>query len=319
MKTPRVSVVVATHNRPRLLERAVASLQRQTFADFEIVLVDDGSEEPTQKLIDRLCSCDRRIRAFRTADSVGPAGARNLGVKKARADLVAVLDDDDVSRPDRVEKQVSLLDSRPEVDLVCSAVEWIDQMGETLGYWPGAIRRGALPEDPRGLFELLYLENNKIPNTTLMLRAEWLRRFPYAEDLRVGEDWFCCMQMVASGARVVGISEPLVRQQRDASHSSLMAGKTRAFSDQRKALKKIRSWLDSEGIRDFEGLHRRAWVNQLLREASFWGGTRGLSLVLRALARRPTSSRAWRVARTISEKAIGRIRRVLGPGREPSR
>ena len=293
MAEPRVSVVVATHNRPRLLERAVASLLTQSFSDFELLIVDDASGPETAKLISKLEAADPRIRGLRCDQNLGPAGARNRAVAEARADLCAILDDDDLCLPHRLEQQVAVFDTEPEVDLVCSPVQWVDGFGERLAIWPGVLSRGELPGDPQDVFRLLYLENNKIPNTTLMVKTEWLRRFPYPEDLRVGEDWFAFMQMAATGARFRCIAEPLVLQLRATDHPSLMAEKVHAFRDQRKVLGKMEAWLKAQGLKEHKALRRRAESNQRIREARFFGGKDGLRLTGRALAYQPSNPAAW--------------------------
>lgn len=293
MATPRVSVIVATHNRPRLLERAVASLRAQTFADFELLIVDDASSPETGRLISMLAASDERIRGLRCEQNQGPAGARNSAVAEARAELCAILDDDDLCLPHRLEQQVAVFERDPGVDLVCSPVRWVDGFGEGLAIWPGVLSRGELPSDPREVFRLLYLESNKIPNTTLMVKTEWLRRIPYPEDLRVGEDWFAFMQMAVSGARFQCVPEPLVLQLRAGDHPSLMAEKVHAFRDQRKVLEKTKAWLEAQGLKELRALHRRAESNQRIREARFFGGRDGLRLTGSALAFQPLNPAAW--------------------------
>lgn len=311
MTNPRVSVVVATHDRVRLLERAVASLRAQSFSDFEILIVDDASGPATGELISKLAAMDDRIRGLRCDPNQGPAAARNAAVAEARAELCAILDDDDLCLPHRLAEQVAVFDSRPDIDLVCSTVQWVDGFGERLAIWPGVLSRGALPEEPHEVFRLLYLENNKIPNTTLMVKTEWLRRFPYPEDLRVGEDWYAFMQMTASGARIHGIAEPLVLQLRDNDHSSLMASKDRAFRDQRRVLIKIRSWLEAQGLGRLKADHRRAESNQRVREARFLGGGAGLRLAGRAIAYQPTNPAAWSCLQDLLSRGGKKVVRSL--------
>ena len=310
MTVPRLSVIVATHNRPRLLEQAVASVSGQSFADYEIVIVDDASTAETGEVIARMASRNPKIRGLRSNENLGPAGARNLGIAAAGGELVAILDDDDLCVPHRFAKQLEVFEQYPDTELVCSTVQWIDRYGEALAVWPGVLKRDALPQASGDVFRLLYLENNKIPNTTIMARTSVLRRFPYAEMLWVGEDWYACMQMAASGVRMRGIAEPLVLTRRDSSHESLMASKARAFEDQRKALVAIRQWLEDQGIRDFDSLHRRAWSNQLAREGDFWSRFQGLRLALQAIAHSPSNGAAWSCSGKILRKAA---RRVLRP------
>lgn len=107
--TPRVSVVVPTRNRLSFLPRAVASVLGQTFGDLELIVVDDASTEDTAGFVEGLA--DERVRLVRRAARGGVAAARNDGIAAARAPYVAFLDDDDVWLPQKLERQLPLLDA----------------------------------------------------------------------------------------------------------------------------------------------------------------------------------------------------------------
>ena len=95
---PAVSVVIPTYNRRRRVERAVASVLEQTFGDFELLVVDDGSEDGTEG---SLAGLDSRLRYLRQANK-GPASARNTGIRNSGAPVVAFLDADNRWRPDHL-------------------------------------------------------------------------------------------------------------------------------------------------------------------------------------------------------------------------
>ena len=110
----RVSVVMAGRNsNPDLLKEAINSILNQTFQDFEFIFVDDGSNEPIEPLV-RSITSDDRVAVYRIKPS-GLGAALNYGIKRSRGDLIARIDDDDISLPMRLEKQVSYMDSHPEV------------------------------------------------------------------------------------------------------------------------------------------------------------------------------------------------------------
>ncbi|MBI5833973.1 MAG: glycosyltransferase family 2 protein [Armatimonadetes bacterium] len=108
---PRVSVVIPTY-RPAYLEAALESVRAQTWRDFEIVLVDDGSPEPVRPGV-----CDDLV-LVRQANA-GPGAARNRGIQEARGQLVALLDHDDLWLPDKLRQQVAWHDAHPETVLSC--------------------------------------------------------------------------------------------------------------------------------------------------------------------------------------------------------
>jgi len=117
--TSLVSVVIPTHERPDLLERAVATVLAQTHRDLECIVVDDGSSPPTECLLALLSGGDARLRSLRHDSPRGASAARNTGLAAARGRYVAFLDDDDYWLPDKLQKQLALLNASPtEVGLV---------------------------------------------------------------------------------------------------------------------------------------------------------------------------------------------------------
>lgn len=115
MGGPTVSVVIPTYNRRDLVERALQSVYGQTYRDFEIVVVDDGSTDETRAVL----AGEARVR-YLFQKNRGPASARNLGIRQAQGELIAFLDSDDVWLPDFLSAQVAVLSRYPEVALVCA-------------------------------------------------------------------------------------------------------------------------------------------------------------------------------------------------------
>lgn len=114
---PRVTVLLPIRNGGRFLERAVASIQAQTFRDFELLVMDDASTDDTQSILERMAASDRRLRVVRLSPS-GLVGALNHGLALANSPYLARMDGDDIATPKRLEYQVACLDQRPEV-IVC--------------------------------------------------------------------------------------------------------------------------------------------------------------------------------------------------------
>jgi len=105
-KNPTVSVVIPTYNRAHLIGRAIQSILNQSYQDFEIIVVDDGSTDDTEGVIKEFQKRDERVRYIRHEKNKGGSAARNSGIKSVRGDYVALLDDDDEWLPEKIEKQV---------------------------------------------------------------------------------------------------------------------------------------------------------------------------------------------------------------------
>ena len=113
---PRISVVVPVYNRAELVQRALRSVFAQTFADFELIVVDDGSADDMEKALEQFS--DPRLRLLRHERNRGTAAARNTGIREARGAYVAFLDSDDEWLPEMLERQHAPLEaSRPECSL----------------------------------------------------------------------------------------------------------------------------------------------------------------------------------------------------------
>lgn len=308
---PRLSVIVPTFERPELLEIAYQSLCAQTFTDFEVIVVDDASKDATPQKIAELVARDVRVRFLRLEKNSGPGAARNRALELCRGELVALLDDDDRAAPDRFERQIALLDARPEIDLVASAVGWEDDAGVIFRVSPGLIRRGELPTEAAALFRLLYLDGNYVPTTTLMARRSALQGLFFLEGVRAGEDWHLFLQAAARGHRLAAVPEPLAFARRGTSHNSLMSSKAKTFPCQRRVLRELRSWLERQNLHHPAALHRAAMAQQYLREARFWGGLRALVLCLRASVLAPGAPRlgeTWRFVGALALAKLGRLK-----------
>jgi glycosyltransferase involved in cell wall biosynthesis len=111
---PAISVVLPVRNGGGYLDAALGSIERQTFGDWELIIVDDRSTDATQGIIDQQVRRDPRVKACRT-EGGGLIDALNTGVTKARAPLIARMDADDLARPQRLERQLAAFEKRPDL------------------------------------------------------------------------------------------------------------------------------------------------------------------------------------------------------------
>jgi glycosyltransferase involved in cell wall biosynthesis len=145
-RTPTVDVVIATNRLLPYLEEAVRSVREQTYRNWRLILVDDGSDVPAE--LERVAGPDAVVIH---RPNGGPPAARNTGIAAGRGELVAFLDDDDVWPSDRLERLVRALELRPDAVASFGDGRYVDQDGRPFGAWtteaasPAAFLSGATP------------------------------------------------------------------------------------------------------------------------------------------------------------------------------
>lgn len=109
-----VSVVIPTYNRAHCIERSINSVLNQTYKDFELIIVDDGSLDNTESLVSSIIEKDSRVR-YERKENGGAADARNYGIEASKHEYIAFQDSDDVWLPKKLEKQVKYLEEHPDI------------------------------------------------------------------------------------------------------------------------------------------------------------------------------------------------------------
>jgi glycosyltransferase involved in cell wall biosynthesis len=193
MNVPRVSVVIPCYNHGGFIQEAVASVRSQTFPDWEIVIVDDGStDQATIDVLDGLAG--EKVCVLRTPN-YGPAAARNAAIEQALGEFILPLDADDRIAPRYLELAVAAMDRAPQVRVVCGRVEFF---GVREGEW-------RLPD--YSLARLLL--DNMLVATSLFRRCDWEMAGGYREEMRGWEDWEFWLSVLGAGGIAERIDEVL--------------------------------------------------------------------------------------------------------------
>jgi glycosyltransferase involved in cell wall biosynthesis len=127
---PKISVIMCVHNGEKYLNRAVDSILYQTFEDFEFIVIDDASTDSTNNILSKYK--DNRLRIFRNTHQMGLYKSSNIGLRQAFGDYIARMDADDISLPERLEKEKKFLDENPDYALVGTCYFIIDQSDRIL-------------------------------------------------------------------------------------------------------------------------------------------------------------------------------------------
>lgn len=195
---PLVSVIIPTYNRAHLVGDAIESVLSQSFTDLELIVVDDGSIDGTDKVISAFS--DARVRCF-SQEHGGVAAARNLGIELAFGKLTAFLDSDDLFLPGKLSIQVERLREKPRVGLVYG---WFYKRK---GNYSGNSRL-VKPKQVRDLGDVLL--GTSIAWPTVLVHTTWLRNVGgFDQSLRVSEDWDMIVRLALQGCQMEGVEEPL--------------------------------------------------------------------------------------------------------------
>jgi teichuronic acid biosynthesis glycosyltransferase TuaG len=199
---PRVSVVIPTHQAAGIIAGTIRCVLEQTYQDFEVVVVDNGSTDGTEQVVAALG--DPRIRYRWQEDSGLPANSRNVGVGMARGELVAFLDADDVWYPEKLARVVAAFDADPALTLVCHDVN-VTQDGRVLKV------RGYSPDTSRMHEQLLYVGNFVTTSATTVRRQAVMDAggFDEREDYVTVEDYDLWLKIADRRGRFLFLREVL--------------------------------------------------------------------------------------------------------------
>jgi glycosyltransferase involved in cell wall biosynthesis len=282
--TPTVSVVIATYNYGRYLAGALRSVLAQTFTDYEILVIDDGSTDDTPHVVKPFLG-DPRV-SYRRTDHVGQPGAKNAGIRAAQGRFIAFLDADDLWLPNKLARQVELLQRDSALGVVHARRRLIDADSWELEYTQPALPRG-------NVLEAVYL-NNFVCFSSVVVRREVFERVGlFDERLPVAIDYDLWLR-VAPLFRFDHTDEPLVMYR--TGHANLSS---RAAERLDVVLRIMRRFRDegAGGLIDGRVL-RRAQADTLCHRAELQHARGGWLATLpwyaRALAAAPGHRRAWR-------------------------
>jgi glycosyltransferase involved in cell wall biosynthesis len=201
MNSPLVSVIIPAYNAARTLETTVQSVYGQSLQDFEIVIVDDGSKDNTLEVAQRIAASDSRIKVVAQPNS-GAAAARNTGIKAAGGEYVAFLDADDLWLPQKLERQIALLNSEKEAAAVQTGAYYVNDDLEVLSVRPCVIPKDVLLET------LLFRSFPALMSTLLVERSAFDKIGLLNTKLVILEDWELAIRL-SRFCNLKSIEEPL--------------------------------------------------------------------------------------------------------------
>ena len=174
-----VSIIIPTFNSEKFIAETIQSIQAQTYTNWEVIIVDDGSSDKTVSIISKLAQFEERIQFFQLEKNSGAGIARNLALNKSKGRYIAFLDSDDLWKPTKLEKQIKFM-TKNDLPFTFSFYDCIDEEGKLLNKRVESPRRLSYKQlfycnyigNLTGIYDVDYFE--KIPISPIRKRQDWI-------------------------------------------------------------------------------------------------------------------------------------------------
>lgn len=201
---PTVTVLMPVYNGVAFLREAIDSVLNQTFNDFEFLIIDDASTDGSVALIESYT--DPRIQLVRNEKNMGQVATLNKGLSLAKGKYIARLDQDDVCLPSRFQKQVTLLNKRPEIAVVGTLIQGMNEQGQAIDI------RGMAVDDRVAFIAYLLLGDCPLGHPSVLFRREVaIESGSYDTSFAPAEDYELWCRLASQRQEAFVISEPLLR------------------------------------------------------------------------------------------------------------
>jgi glycosyltransferase involved in cell wall biosynthesis len=203
MSQPAISIVLPAYNAATYIEETISSLLSQTFTDFELLVVDDGSTDNTVTLVKTFT--DSRIVLIQNTQNLGLVKTLNKAVSLCNGIYIARMDADDIAGKDRLQLQKDFLDVHSDIAAVAGWVSFINEHGFETGIWDLDRKTNTAAAIKKAL-----LRENCIAHPTVMIRTEVLKKYLYKESQQHIEDYDLWLRLVADGLQIAKVQQPVL-------------------------------------------------------------------------------------------------------------
>lgn len=215
----KISVVMSVYNAEKYLRAAIESILQQTYEDFELILIDDRSTDSSTEIMCQYEEKDSRVILIKNEENLGLTKSLNRGLQCARGEYIARMDADDISAPDRLDKQAAFLDQHPDYTFVSCIAQYIDENGNLE-------QMRLFPETNEEIYDMMP-KVDAVMHPGVMFRREDVAKIGnYCEDFRVVQDYDLWFRGMAAGYKFYNIQEPLLLFRRNESYNTR---KSRAY------------------------------------------------------------------------------------------
>jgi glycosyltransferase involved in cell wall biosynthesis len=203
IKKPKISVIIPVHNGSRTLSRAINSIIRQSFEDFELIVIDDCSKDNSAEIIKNYSTKDQRIKFIQNTKNIGLAATLNKGINISACKLIARLDQDDEALPERLKKQYQYMQGHEDVAVAGSTVFIMGITEKFDKIYP-------VPTNFKKIKKTLQIYNCIFHPSVIMRKKSIINAGGYRKEFKNAEDYDLWLR-VSKNEKIVNIQEPLTR------------------------------------------------------------------------------------------------------------
>ncbi|WP_034671270.1 glycosyltransferase family 2 protein, partial [Ectobacillus panaciterrae] len=198
---PLVSVVIPTYNREHQIEKTIKSVLRQTYSNFEIIIVDDASIDNTEDVVKSIS--DNRIKFIKLKENSQGTRPRNIGIQESIGDYIALLDSDDEWVPTKLEKQLQFIKDYNEDNIMCftDLIRKSERNEEIIKNKP--------LRDKEDIMDYIFIGNNLVQTSTFLFPSKIGKETLFNPTLKKHQDWDFCLRLRENSVKFLLFPEPL--------------------------------------------------------------------------------------------------------------
>lgn len=255
---PLVSVFIPAYNAASYIEQAIQSVIDQTYQNFEIIVVNDGSTDETKNIIKRIADKDNRIKVFHNESNLGLSPTRNIGIDLCKGEYIALLDSDDYISNQRIKKQVFFLQNNPDFDAVSSWMQVFDETGhqQIIQY-----------RDTLSDYKTVSLFYSPVSHAAALFKTSVLQKLRYRSEFKFAEDydmWFRFLKQY----KVAVIPEVLYFYRAHATQTISESNKKSHDQSHIELIKEIQSYFNIHSKKENINLHLQFCMNSKKPEST---------------------------------------------------
>lgn len=194
-----ISIIMAAYNAEKTIEVAIQSVIKQTYENWELIVVNDCSQDSTKEIVYTLAKSESRIRVINNPVNCGASQTRHNGLMQVRGEWVAILDSDDMWTSDKLEKQISLQE-KTGAELLFTGSAFMNDDGQKLDW---------ILQVPDKIGYEKLLKQNLISNSSVLVKTQLFKKYEVIGD-EMHEDFACWLLILKTGRMAYGVKEPLL-------------------------------------------------------------------------------------------------------------